>query len=234
MPPREPVREPRPALFQQLQPSELVAGRFRITRLLGHGGMGEVYEANDERLHDRVALKTLRSADQRMLSRFEREVQLAKKVTHPNVCRIYDIGTYSQGQRNVFFLTMELLEGETLSRRLARGPMSATEALPIVRQMAAALDTAHQVGIVHRDFKSANVMLVPGKALGSVRAVVTGFGLVRAFESPLKPRRVPLAPVVGAAALTGRLAALRGADPVAIVPRRPRQQWTRQLIVLHL
>jgi tetratricopeptide (TPR) repeat protein len=156
-------------------PGELLAGRFRVVRFLGHGGMGDVYEAEDEEVHGRVALKTVRAEIARqpgILERFGREIHLARKVTHPNVCRIFDISHHG----DVTFLTMELLPGETLEHRLKRdGAMREAEALPIARQMADGLAAAHKAGVVHRDFKPANVMLVPED--GGERAVVMDFGL---------------------------------------------------------
>src|SRR5208282_6533462 len=147
---------------------ELLAKRYKVLRYIGKGGMGEVYEAEDCELHERVALKTIlpeiaRQADS--IQRFKREIQLARKVTHPNVCRIFDLVYHG----NTIFLTMELLEGETLSQRLRRtGAMTTGEALPLVAQMAAGLAAAHLAGIVHRDFKCSNVMLVrsPGQEAG--------------------------------------------------------------------
>ncbi len=170
---------------------EIVAGRFRIVCFIGAGGMGEVYEANDLELGARVALKTIRpeiASQPHSLSRFKREIQLARRVTHPNVCRMFDLGQHrpaaevGRSDGVVIFLTMELLEGETLAARLRRaGRMSASDALPLVRQMAAALAAAHDVGVIHRDFKPGNVMLAPAKSGGKdVRAVVTDFGLARA------------------------------------------------------
>ena len=101
--------------------------------------------------------------------RFRREIQLARRVTHPNVCRLYEFGRHTRrgtpdapGAREFLFITMELLRGPTLAQHLLdNGPLAPDEALPIVRQMAAALDAAHAAGVVHRDFKSANVILVP-------------------------------------------------------------------------
>src|ERR1700686_4443320 len=120
-------------------PGELLAARFRIVRFLGHGGMGDVYEAEDEEVRGRVALKTVRAEIARMpgaLERFAREIHLARKVTHPNVCRIFDISHHGQGESQVTFLTMELLAGETLEARLKRdGRMRESEALPVVRQL---------------------------------------------------------------------------------------------------
>jgi serine/threonine protein kinase/TolB-like protein len=190
---------------------EVVARRYRIVSFIAQGGMGEVYEAEDLDLGGRVALKTIRAkrlesgkSGGRAVERFRREIQLARKVTHPNVCRIFDIGYHrppgeeAGAGAEILFLTMELLQGETLSRYLRRrGPMSEAEALPLVRQMAEALAAAHRADIVHRDFKSPNVILVPlierpatsgerqaGAEIGasSLRAVVTDFGLARASE----------------------------------------------------
>ncbi|MGE5325023.1 MAG: protein kinase domain-containing protein [Actinomycetota bacterium] len=164
-----------------LSPGSLVAQRYRIASLLGMGGMGEVYEAEDNELGDRIALKILRpqmSLDQAALDRFRREVLLARRVTHPNVCRVFDIGRHQQQGREVIFLTMELVHGETLSHRLKRtGRIAPDEALIIATQLCQALDAAHKVGILHRDFKCGNVMLV-GEG-ESVRAIVADFGIAR-------------------------------------------------------
>jgi len=165
---------------------QLVAGRFKILRLIGQGGMGAVYEAEDQELGGRIALKTVRpeaTADPRIVERFKQEIYLARKVTHPNVCRIFDLFHHqpSPSERPLVFLTMEMLPGETLAQRLRRtGRMQPAEALPLVRHMAAALSAAHQAGIVHRDFKPSNVVLVPSKeSPEGVRAVVTDFGLAQ-------------------------------------------------------
>jgi len=171
-------------------PNDLLAGRFRLIRSLGKGGMGQVFEAEDIELREHVALKAIRpeiAQDPRSIERFKREIHLARKVTHGNVCRIFDVFRHpitapdgaSAGE--MIFLSMELLSGETLAERLARqGPMTAEAALPLVRQMAAALAAAHKEGIVHRDFKSQNVILVPsGDPTQELRAVVTDFGLAR-------------------------------------------------------
>jgi len=164
---------------------DLLAERFRITRFLARGGMGEVYEAEDVELHERVALKSIRSEllnDGRALDRFKREVHLARKVTHPNVCRIFDlfrqpsIVVAGQSRGPMIFVAMELLEGETLAEFLKRqGRMRADDARPIALQIAAGLGAAHAAGVLHRDFKPGNVLLVPGSK--GVRAVITDFGL---------------------------------------------------------
>ncbi len=168
---------------------DVVAFRFRIVRYLAKGGMGELYEAEDLELRERVALKTILPTiadSERSIALFKREVHLARQVTHPNVCRIYDVFRHrplgADGSvREVVFLAMELLRGETLADRLLReGRFQTTDILPIVRQMAEGLAAAHRVGVVHRDFKSPNVMLVePNAPDQEMRVVVTDFGLAR-------------------------------------------------------
>src|SRR4029453_5041676 len=123
--------------------------------------------------------------DERVLERFRREILLARRVTHPNVCRIFDVSQHRPeddgggGDGVVTFLTMEMLEGETLSARLRRsGALPLSEAEAIAEQMAGALSAAHRAGVVHRDVKCGNVILVPGDN-GHTRAVITDFGLAR-------------------------------------------------------
>jgi len=160
---------------------EIVAGRYRVLKLIGRGGMGEVYEAEDQLLGEYVALKTVRAdrASTHSLARLQKEIQLARKVTHPNVGRVFEVGLH----QSLLFYAMELLEGETLQARIRRaGPQSREEAFPIAIQMAEALAAAHAIGIVHTDFKSANVILVR-TATEESRAVVTDFGLAR-LEPP--------------------------------------------------
>ena len=172
-------------------PGVVLAGRYRIDRFIAAGGMGEVYEAEDRMLGTHVALKTIRAelvARDQVMERFKREILLARRVTHRNVCRIFDLGHHpaSTGGPGVTFLTMELLRGETLRARLARGPMGPREALPLAGQMAAALAAAHDAGVVHRDFKTANVMLEPpGSSEPGPRLVVTDFGLAWAAGDDL-------------------------------------------------
>jgi eukaryotic-like serine/threonine-protein kinase len=166
-------------------PNDVISGRFKVIRLIGKGGMGEVYEAQDLELRVRVALKAIRpeiSSDPVTISRFRHEIQLARKVTHSNVCRIFDLGHHrlSSGVE-ITFLTMELLEGETLAAHLHRQVRLPTEeALPLVEQMVGALAAAHAARVIHRDFKPSNVILVPSDT--KIRAVVTDFGLARAIE----------------------------------------------------
>lgn len=176
------------------QIAEVIAGRFKIVRFIGRGGMGEVYEAEDLELSVLIALKTLRpeiSSNLEALNRFKQEVQLARRVTHPNVCRMFDIAR-GRTNRNTttdhVFLTMELLEGEPLSKHLQRtGRMNIEETWPIIRQMGEALQSAHEAGVIHRDFKPSNVLLVPMQVSdrNEIRAVVTDFGLARAATAVL-------------------------------------------------
>ncbi|MPY87020.1 MAG: protein kinase [Luteitalea sp.] len=134
-------------------------GRYAIERKLGQGGMGVVYAARDERLERSVALKTLSSlaSDDTARKRFWREARVAASISHPNVCQLYEIGE-DEGE---LFIAMELLEGEALSERLRRGPLSVAEAVPIGLEVLAALSALHGRGIVHRDLKPSNVFLTP-------------------------------------------------------------------------
>jgi TOMM system kinase/cyclase fusion protein len=182
--------EKRPSGESVFQTGDVVAFRFRIVRYLARGGMGELYEAEDLELHERVALKTILSTiadDERSVLLFKREVHLARQVTHANVCRIYDVFRHRLPEaadgsaHEVVFLAMELLHGETLADKLQReGRLQTTDILPIARQMAAGLAAAHRAGVVHRDFKSHNVMLVkPDSSEQEMRVVITDFGLAR-------------------------------------------------------
>ena len=135
----------------------IVAGRFRIVRFLGRGGMGEVYEAEDLELGATIALKTIRPEiveQSQALNRLRKETYLARKVTHPNVCRIFDFSH----DGDVSFITMELLSGGTLADRL-RDPktVSFNDARDWVLQMIEGLGAAHRAGVIHRDFKPGNV-----------------------------------------------------------------------------
>src|SRR5262245_36100641 len=174
-----------PTHGRSFHPEQVVAERFRIVRYIARGGMGEVYEAEDLRLKERVALKTIRpeiARDSAAMVRFERELRLARKVTHRNVCRLFDLQTHRSEGQEVTFLSMELLSGVTLSDHLeSKGRLTEREAMPLVRQMCAALGAARDAGVVHRDFKSANVLLCgPAEKL---RVVVTDFGLAQQSDS---------------------------------------------------
>lgn len=154
----------------------LLAGRFELGALLGEGAIGRVWSAFDRWLGEEVAVKLLRpelAASAEVAGRFEREVRLARRVTHPGVCRTHDQG---RDERFGPFITMERLDGETLAERLDReGPWEPDAARRLLAGVADALAAAHAAGVVHRDLKTANVMLVPEG--DGVRPVLTDFGL---------------------------------------------------------
>jgi serine/threonine protein kinase len=165
-----------PALASdRFAPGTIVAGRYRLVALLGRGGMGEVYRADDLTLDHPVALKFLAesvAAGDARLSQFHNELRIARQVSHKNVCRLYDLGE-ADGRR---FLTMEYVAGEDLAslvRRIGRIPQD--KAVEIARQLCAGVAAAHERGVLHRDLKPANVML---DAEGNVR--ITDFGIASA------------------------------------------------------
>jgi len=143
----------------RLPPGTLLAGRYQIIGMLGKGGMGEVYRADDLTLDQPVALKFLPEAmasDAGMLARFHGEVRIARQVSHPNVCRVYDIGEAD----GLTYLSMEYVDGEDLASLLRRiGKLPQEKALEIARQLCAGLAAAHDKGVIHRDLKPANIML---------------------------------------------------------------------------
>src|SRR4051812_15409697 len=153
-------------------PGEIIAGRYRLVSMLGRGGMGEVYRADDLTLDQPVALKFLPAgvaSDAERLAQFHAELRIARQVSHKNVCRLYDLGDH-EGRR---FLTMEYVDGEdlaTLLRRIGRLPHD--KAVDIARQLCAGVAAAHERGVLHRDLKPANVMI---DGDGNVR--ITDFGL---------------------------------------------------------
>jgi serine/threonine protein kinase len=150
-----------------------LADRFCLLRRLGTGGMGQVYEAEDTLLGIPVALKLLPpqvGASATFVSHLRQEILLGRRVSHPNVCRIYDLGKSG----DLHFLTMALVEGDTLGERLAHGPLRHERARRIVEQIVAALAAAHREGIVHRDLKPANIMVD-----GRDHVTVMDFGLAR-------------------------------------------------------
>jgi len=187
---------------QALSPEELlgpdnrIAGRFRIQSFLGRGGMGEVYAVEDTELGGRIALKMIHPnllGDPETAARFRREIQLARQVTHPNVCRVFDVGKDMVNGQERLFLTMEYLHGEVLSHYLQEhGELSPEEALALVRQMADGLDALHARGIIHRDLKPGNVMLVESPS-AAPRLVIADFGLAREMADGAQPLTRPLA-----------------------------------------
>jgi Tol biopolymer transport system component/tRNA A-37 threonylcarbamoyl transferase component Bud32 len=188
-------------IHESYEPGDLLAERFRILRLVGHGGMGEVYEAEDQKLGGRVAVKMIRPAmawRESMLAGFRREIQLSRRVTHPNVCRIHDIAEHqpsagASGGAPVLLLTMEFLAGETLSAVLKKqGRLPAEKVLPLIEQLAEGLAAAHSAGVIHGDFKPGNVMMVPQNG-GAPRPMITDFGLARPLTAQDQPAAPPLA-----------------------------------------
>ncbi len=159
-------------------PGTLLAERYRVVGLLGKGGMGEVYRADDLTLGQAVALKFLPAAvegDEERLERFKSEVRIARQVTHPAVCRVFDIGD-AEGQH---FLSMEYVDGENLAHLMPRiGRLGRDKSLDIARQLCAGLGAAHDKGVLHRDLKPENVML---DGQGKVR--ITDFGLAGLEDS---------------------------------------------------
>ena len=152
-------------------------GPYDIKALIGQGGMGEVYRARDTKLDRDVAIKILSAGfttDPERLARFEREAKTLASLNHPNIAQIY--GVEDAGATRA--IVMELVEGEELSQRIARGPMARPLALAIARQIAEAMQTAHDHGIIHRDLKPANVKV---KADGTVK--VLDFGLAKVADA---------------------------------------------------
>ncbi len=176
-------RQPSDAVDERfvLRPGDVLEQRFVIQRLLGAGGMGEVYEAEDLRLdRARIAVKTIRAeyaGNNSVRQRFQHEVLLGRSISHPNVCPVYEMFCCPGPGGEICFLTMKLLSGETLGRRLTAGPLALEAAMRISREIAAGLDAIHEIGLVHRDLKPSNVFLERYRA--GERAVVTDFGLAR-------------------------------------------------------
>ena len=181
-PPQAAGRQSGSLSFESIDDAWFVAGtilaeRYRIVGLLGRGGMGEVYRADDLKLGQPVALKFLPDhlqSNGAALARFHREVRVARQVSHKNVCRVYDIGEIDGRQ----FLSMEFIKGEELSSLLRRiGRLPADKAIQIARQLCAGLAAAHDIGVLHRDLKPSNVMID-----GDGNARILDFGLAGLTE----------------------------------------------------
>src|SRR5262245_53999195 len=166
---------------------------YRLDEKIGEGGMGVVWKATDTNLDRLVAIKILPevfSEDPERLARFEREAKLLASLNHPNIDVIHGLH-HAQGVR---FLAMELVQGEDLAQRLQRGAMPLEEAIAVARQIADALEAAHESGVVHRDLKPANIQITPE---GKVK--VLDFGLAKAFESDSASGSPSLSPTVTSA-----------------------------------
>jgi serine/threonine protein kinase/predicted Zn-dependent protease len=170
----------------RFETGQIIAGRFAVVRFIARGGMGEVYEVEDHFLQGvHVALKVILphiAGDAGSSHRFEREVLLARKVVHPNLCPIYDISHCEEPPPPFLFLTMKLVSGETLASRLQRLPLlSRSETISIFRQMIAGITAIHAAGVIHRDIKPNNVML--DRSGSDICLSIMDFGLARLYES---------------------------------------------------
>src|SRR5262245_26315271 len=179
-----------PLLVEDETPSPVgkIIGHYQVISLVGRGGMGEVYRASDSKLSREVAVKVLPSAfsaDRGRLRRFEREARAASALNHPNIITIHEVGQ----TEHLHFIVTEWVEGQTLRERLANGRMKLNEALEVTIQIAAALQAAHEAGIIHRDIKPENVML---RRDGLVK--VLDFGLAKLIErqAPTDDSKAPV------------------------------------------
>jgi serine/threonine protein kinase len=194
-----------PVPGERFVPGAVLAGRYRFVAPLGRGGMGEVWRADDLKLGRPVAVKAVRAdvaESPEHLARLEREARLLAALSHPHVATLYSV----EADGSARFLVMELVTGQTLAARLARGPLSAPEAIPLAGQLADAMAAAHGQGILHRDLKPANLMLTSegrlkvldfglAKAAAVTDAVTTGAGLVLGTPAYMSPEQAAGEPV---------------------------------------
>ena len=179
-------------------------GPYTVTAKIGEGGMGEVYQARDTKLDRDVALKVLPeafTADPDRLARFEREAKVLASLNHPNIGSIYGL----EEAEGVRALVLELIEGPTLADRIAQGPIPLDEALPIAKQIAEALEAAHERGVIHRDLKPANIKV---KDDGTVK--VLDFGLAKAFQPGASDPNTSMSPTISLTAAATQMGMVIG------------------------
>jgi serine/threonine-protein kinase len=191
-----PVTAPAARRGSQIAPDvgTVIDGRYKVGALLGRGGFGSVYEAENLRFGGRVALKLLEKSDPNTVRRFHQEARISGTILHPNVCRVFDVGWTNDKP----FIVMELLSGETLSTRLERkGPLKVGDAIDIAIQVLAGLGAAHELGIVHRDVKPQNVFLM-WRAGCSPMVKLLDFGLAKALsKEPMRGTTTVPGKIVG-------------------------------------
>ena len=179
-------------------------GHYDVTGLLGEGGMGQVWQATDTQLNRQVALKILPDAfadDPDRLARFTREAQILASLNHPNIAAIYGIEE-AEGTRA---LVLELVDGPTLADRISKGPIPLDEALPIAKQIAEALEAAHEAGVIHRDLKPANIKV---REDGTVK--VLDFGLAKAFRPDASDQNMSMSPTISLTAAATQMGMVIG------------------------
>ncbi len=179
-------------------------GHYYVTALIGEGGMGQVYQATDTKLNRQVALKILPEAfasDPDRLARFQREAQVLASLNHPNIAQIHGIEETDDARA----LVLELVEGPTLEDRIKQGPIPLDEALPIAKQIAEALEAAHEAGVIHRDLKPANIKV---KDDGTVK--VLDFGLAKAFQPDANDPSLSQSPTISLTAAATQMGMVIG------------------------
>ena len=200
------TQAPCPCRLMPLQPGTTL-GSYQVTAKIGEGGMGEVWQARDTTLDRDVALKVLPeafTADPDRLARFEREAKVLASLNHPNIGSIYGL----EEAEGIKALVLELVEGPTLADRIKQGPIPIDEALPIAKQIAEALEAAHEQGVIHRDLKPANI-----------KVKVLDFGLAKAFQPDASDASASMSPTISLTAAATQMGMVIGT--AAYVSDRP-------------